>query len=673
MQPKRQLAALAGRKQWHEWLLESSHYKQVARLELESPYYDIRALRQAGVTTLYQWAEQPDLVKVSSYTRSLLDAAVEKSVEAYVEEVVKVVNTSNRLSETLVSWAADTVSKFILDTLRVTVEQAASQRQATGFGNTMVSTENAGKTIAEEAAIAAMDTTTSHTRPGHVCTLEHYHQFARKVLASVRKEYMTQWHADYGGNAAGKTVLDGQAEAEIREKAYATLNEAILKVLESQAHNMPKELHALRDCGFLALERIPGLLRQAASALQLRNVPVRYFVFHSTGEQEGDELERHDLEMPTPGGADSPLSGTAPTSSMNVAAPTLTCGVFLAGTANYNVKLGEWPGHPQPPPADSSTVWTGDAVQNEYFSLLRRLKRHTMRVASTSLFETFKGADEFRSGFNAAESLGLQQLFGTAKLVEERLSSVLNCHSTLPSTSRPVHFVEAGYSCGKTAVLERLSKRMSETGKKAVIVRYTGATMPFTPGLDDHPLAFSSRFWFRVALASCPYLIRTEELFTRAPKSVMWWANRLNWSWELYQKRIQLYANCEGTPSALHAVLVDDMDRVLDAMESRLVAATATATASTTGMLNGVLTLVSQDGYVGATEAEPVEANVVTTTTAALTSPNHSNQGKTHSHDNNSKTKKEDTPTAPLASMLSLRHYIAFSPGFGWGGRLRLT
>ncbi|ESL07845.1 hypothetical protein TRSC58_04462, partial [Trypanosoma rangeli SC58] len=222
MQPKRQLAALAGRKQWHEWLLESSHYKQVARLELESPYYDIRALRQAGVTTLYQWAEQPDLVKVSSYTRSLLDAAVEKSVEAYVEEVVKVVNTSNRLSETLVSWAADTVSKFILDTLRVTVEQAASQRQATGFGNTMVSTENAGKTIAEEAAIAAMDTTTSHTRPGHVCTLEHYHQFARKVLASVRKEYMTQWHADYGGNAAGKTVLDGQAEAEIREKAYAT-------------------------------------------------------------------------------------------------------------------------------------------------------------------------------------------------------------------------------------------------------------------------------------------------------------------------------------------------------------------------------------------------------------------------------------------------------------------
>ncbi|RNF10918.1 uncharacterized protein Tco025E_06717 [Trypanosoma conorhini] len=655
MQPKRQLAALAGRKQWHEWLIESAHYKQVARLELESPYYDLRALRQAGVTTLYQWAEQPELVKVSSYTRSLLDAAVEKSVEAYVEEVVKVVNTSNRLSEALVSWAADTVSSFVLESLRMTVEQAASQRQATGLGNSVVGTENTNETIAEEPAIAAMGTTAASARPGHVCTLEHYHQLARKVLASVRKEYMAQRHADYGGNAAGKTLPDGQAEAEIREKAYATLNEAILKVLESQAHNMPKELHALRDHGFLALERIPGLLRQAASVLQLRNVPVRYFVFHSTGEQEKDELERHDLEVSAPGGADAPLPGTAPTSSMNVAAPTLTNGIFLAGIDNYNVKLGEWPGHPQPSPAAASAAWPGDTVQNEYFSLLHRLKRHTTRVARTTLFEIIKGADEFRNGFNAAESLGLQQLFGTAKLVEERLSSVLNCCSTPPSIAKPVHFVEAGYSCGKTAVLERLSRRMSEAGKKAVIVRYTGATMPFTPGLDDHPLAFSSRFWFRVALASCPYLIRTEELFTRAPKSVMWWANRLNWSWELYQKRIRLYGNCEGTPSLLHAVLVDDMDRVLDAMETRLVAA---ATVSTTGMLNGVPSLTSQAGY--AAGAEAAEADVLTTTATVLRSVNHSNLGKAHSHDKDSKTKKEDASAVSLASMLHLRHYTPF-------------
>ncbi|RNC47479.1 hypothetical protein TcCL_NonESM02671, partial [Trypanosoma cruzi] len=313
----------------------------------------------------------------------------------------------------------------------------------------------------QAAAIAAMDTTSSSMSPGHVCTLEHYYSLARKVLASVRKEYIAQRHADHGGNTTGKVVLDSQAEAEIREKAYATLNEAILKVLEARAPSMPKELHSLRDHGFLALERIPGLLRQAASVLQLRNLPVRYFVFHSTGEQEADDLDRNDLDILSSGGPDAHTPGTTPNSSMNVAAPTLTSGVFLAGTANYNVKLGEWPGHPQPPPPPSSTSWTEDTVQNEYFSLLHRLKRHTIRVARTTLFDTFRGADEFRHGFNAAEALGLQQLFGTAKLVEDRLTSVLNCYSIPPSAVKPVHFVEAGHSCGKTSVLERLYKRMS--------------------------------------------------------------------------------------------------------------------------------------------------------------------------------------------------------------------
>ncbi|PWV10749.1 hypothetical protein C3747_66g82 [Trypanosoma cruzi] len=662
MQPKRQLAALGGRKQWHEWLIESTHYKQVARLELESPYYDLRALRQAGVTTLYQWAEQPDLVKVSSCTRSLLDAAVEKSVEAYVEEVVRVVNTSNRLSIMLISWAADTVSKFILETLHITVEQAALQRQSTGVGKPVLGTENANEAIAEQAAaIAAMDTTSSSMSPGHVCTLEHYYSLARKVLASVRKEYIAQRHADHGGNTTGKVVLDSQAEAEIREKAYATLNEAILKVLEARAPSMPKELHSLRDHGFLALERIPGLLRQAASVLQLRNLPVRYFVFHSTGEQEADDLDRNDLDILSSGGPDAHTPGTTPNSSMNVAAPTLTSGVFLAGTANYNVKLGEWPGHPQPPPPPSSTSWTEDTVQNEYFSLLHRLKRHTIRVARTTLFDTFRGADEFRHGFNAAEALGLQQLFGTAKLVEDRLTSVLNCYSIPPSAVKPVHFVEAGHSCGKTSVLERLYKRMSENGKKAIIVRYTGATMPFTPGLDDNPLAFPSRFWFRVALASCPYLIRTEELFTRAPKSVMWWANRLNWSWELYQKRIQLYACSAGVPSLLHAILVDDMDRVLDAMEARLVA-TAGSTCSMT--INGGSGLFPQAGYMDAMGEGSTEAAVgKTTTTAALMSANQNYVSRTHNNENsssNSKKKKEDVATSPLKSLMHFKHQIPF-------------
>ncbi|KEG07732.1 hypothetical protein DQ04_08951000 [Trypanosoma grayi] len=603
MQPKRQLVALSGKKVWHEWLIDSTHYKQVARLEIESPYYDMRALQQAGITTLYQWAEQPELVKVSSYTRSLLDAAVEKSVEAYVDEVTKVVNTSNLYENTLVLWAADIIGKFILERLNITVEQAAAaatptaSASAAAAGATAASgTASAKEMVAEQPAMAAMDGDASTTSSGQVCTLEHYHRLARKVLASVRKEYMAQRQADHGANGVAKVPLDSQAEAEIREKAYATLSDALLKVLEAQTPNMPKELHPLRDYGFLALERLPGLLRQASSVLQLQSVPVRYFVFHSTGDREVDECEKYDSDLYPSVGTDTPATNN--NASMSVAAPTLASGVFLAGTTNYNVTLGEWPGFPQPPPSPSMGIWSPDTVQNEYFSVLHRLKRHTLRVARTTLFDTIKGAREYRNGFNAAEALGLQQLFGTAKLVEDRLGSVLNCYYDSASSAKPLHFIEAGHSCGKTSVLERLSKRMAEGGKTAVTVRYSGAATPFTPGLDDHPLALPARFWFRVALASCPYLVRTEELFTRAPKSVMWWANRRNWSWELYQNRIRLLGHRDGAPSSLHAILVDDFDRVLDAMEGRINAATV-------GRLNGASHFHSLPAY--ATEAEAGE------------------------------------------------------------------
>ncbi|KAH9598345.1 hypothetical protein LSM04_003397 [Trypanosoma melophagium] len=603
MQPKRQLAALGGKKMWHDWLIDSTHYKQVARLGLESPYYDLRALQQAGISTLYQWAEQPDLVKVSSYTRSLLDAAVEKSVEAYVAEVAKVVNKSILLEDTLVSWAADTIGKFVLDTLRISVEQAAAQRDAFGVNGTSSSSSSStvsmagmNESIMEQPAMAAMNSNTSpNIRPGELCTLEHYHRLARKVLTSVRKEYMAQRQADQGSNNNNnnnnnttKLQLDSQAEAEIREKAYTTLSDAMLRVLEAQAPNMPQELHSLRDYGFLALERLPGLLRQASSVLQLQSVPVRYFVFHSTGEREGDELERQEFELFPSNLSDGSKSGSGAT--LNVTAPALVGGIFLAGTANCNITLGEWPGFPQPPTSSSSSSYSyssggnsTDVLQNEYFSVLHRLKRHTTRVARTTIFDTIKRADDFRNGFNAAEALGLQQLLGTAKLVEDRLVSVLNCYYDSSSTSKPIHFIEAGHSGGKSSMLQCLSKRMDESGRNTVIVRYSGTTTPFTPGLDDHPLAFPARFWFRVALSSCPYLVRTEELFTRAPKSVMWWANRLNWSWEQYQKCIRLSNQKEGAPSSLHAILVDDMDRVLDAMENRFIAATL----SVNGVLNG--------------------------------------------------------------------------------------
>ncbi|CBH13456.1 hypothetical protein, conserved [Trypanosoma brucei gambiense DAL972] len=551
MQPKRQLAALNGKRSWLEWLLESSHYKQVSRLSLESPHYDLRALRLAGITTLYQWAEQPNLVKVSSCTRSLLDAAVDKSVETYVDEVVKLVNTSNMLEDTLVLWAADIIGKFILDSLNIPANHAMLQSGGIGFDSAST---------------------------GHICTLEHYHRLVKKVIASVRREYMMQRHMGAQDNEAMKASLDPQAEAEIREKAYATLSDAMLRVLETQAPNMPKELHPLRDYGFLALERLPGLLRQTASALQLQSIPVRYFVFHNTGEWGFSPSTAMSTQMFThsdstrfsgahPGGNSMIVSGNAP-SALDVAAPTLAGGVFLTGSTNYNVTLGEWCGSPQP--SSSPELWQGNPVQNEYFSVLHRLKRHTIRVARTTLFDAIKGADRLGKGFSAAEALGLQQLFGAGKLVEERLLSVLSGYYMSSSASKQLHFVEAGHSCGKTSVLERLSKRMAESGRTAITVRYSGSTTPFAPGLDDHPLAFAPRFWFRVALASCPYLVRTEEIFTRAPQSVMWWANRNNWSWELYQKRIRIRGHCEGAPPPLHAILVDDIDRVLDCMEHHI-------------------------------------------------------------------------------------------------------
>nr|CCC49754.1 conserved hypothetical protein, fragment [Trypanosoma vivax Y486] len=596
MQPKRQLAALNGKRSWHDWLLDSTHYKQVARLSLESPHYDLKALSLAGITTLYQWAEQPNLVKVSSYTRNLLDAAVDKSVEAYVDEVARLVNASNMLESTLAAWAADIIGKFVLDSLGITMEQAASARRDAGISSQMMKSGaadvNSGMSLTEQATIAAMESESPILRAGYLCTLDHYHRLAKKVLATVRREYMVQRPINSLANNSSRAALDSQAEAEIREKAYATLSDAMLRVLYAQAPRMPKELHTLRDNGFIALDRLHGLLRQITSVLQLQNVPVRYFVFHSIDGRSPSELEGRDANALSMGAAptEAPGGGSAPhnssgasgtgmgmSSAMSMAPPTLVSGMFLTGTANYNVTLGEWCGSPQPPvPHD---LCRANPVQNEYFSVLHRLKRHTMRVSRTTLFEAIMGANQHRSGFNAAEALGLQQLFGTGKLVEDRLSSVLNGYYASPQSSRLLHFIEAGHSCGKTSVLERLSMRMTENGKKAVIVRYSGAATPFTPGLDDNPLAFPARFWFRVALASCPYLVRTEELFTRAPKSVMWWANRRNWSWELYQKCICVPGHSDESPLPLHAILVDDMDRVLDSMQSQLAHECSSATA----------------------------------------------------------------------------------------------
>ncbi|CAM37292.1 conserved hypothetical protein [Leishmania braziliensis MHOM/BR/75/M2904] len=623
MQPKRQLLALGGQKEWQQWMAQSTYYQQAARLAAESPAQDLAALQQAGIQSLQQWLEHPQLVKVSARTRSALDTAVAQSVEAYMAEVVKVVNTSNQVEDILSHWVSDVMGKFVLDSLQIPIDRA-SQAMWTKRKEWMPAdvVRNGGGSPLSSAAVLGNDITgrsppqsmesrmlgemlngrggcgaapastanapqwqqpQSMLRPGEACTLDHYLRFVQKVVSSVRQDYVAN-HAAMGATLSNRG--DDQAEREITERSYGVINAAFAQLLEQAvAHQLPPELQALQQNGYLALDRVPGLLKRAGSLLDLRSVPVRYFVFHSTVDESTTVAATASHRCLSR--ADTSLSGGA-MSGLAVQAPLhYASGTFLTGSNQLDVTLGEWSGQPDPPSstARESGGVVDDATEQEYLSMLHRLRRRVDTLAVTSLYEVIAQPGRFGgNGFSAAEAVGLHQLFGPVKLLEDRLTTLL--HYPPAAADKPIHFIEAGPLSGKTALLEQLAERSTRPGDKVVLVRYGGSATPYLPDLDDHPVAFAARFWFRVALASCPYLIRTEELYSRAPRSVYWWGHENNWSWERYQSLLQSARNAgtghrqyqqqqqRGAPSAavatpaqLASILVDDVDRALSAMQ----------------------------------------------------------------------------------------------------------
>ncbi|CBZ32204.1 hypothetical protein, conserved [Leishmania donovani] len=654
MQPKRQLLALGGRKEWQQWMEQSTYYQQAARLAAESPAQDLAALQQAGIQSLQQWLEHPQLVKVSARTRSALDTAVAQSVEAYMAEVVKVVNTSNQVEDILSHWVSDVMGKFVLDSLQIPIDRASqamwakrkewmpadvvhnrggvpppmasassvsSPSSAAVFGNDVTgrsplqSVESrmlgemlsgCGGGVAAPVSVAnasQRQQQQSTLRPGEACTLDHYLRFVQKVISSVRQDYVAN-HAAMGAAPGGRG--DDQAEREITERSYGVIAAAFTQLLEQAVvHQLPPELQALQQNGYLALDRVPGLLKRAGSLLELRSVPVRYFVFHSSVDEAAAVAATTSHGRSSP--ADASLSGGAVSGLAVQAPPHYASGTFLTGSNRLDVTLGEWSGQPDPPSstARESGGIVDDATEQEYLSMLHRLRRRVETLAVTSLYEVIAQPERFGgNGFSAAEAIGLDQLFGPVKLLEDRLTTLL--HYPPAAADKPIHFIEAGPLSGKTALLEQLAERTTRPGDKVVLVRYGGSATPYLPDLDDHPVAFAARFWFRVALASCPYLIRTEELYSRAPRSVYWWGHENNWSWERYQSLLQSARNA-GTghrqyqqqqqcgassatvaaPAQLASILVDDVDRALSAMQVKWGNAATLSSVMTTSAAGG--------------------------------------------------------------------------------------
>ncbi|EPY31516.1 hypothetical protein AGDE_09013 [Angomonas deanei] len=383
----------------------------------------------------------------------------------------------------------------------------------------------------------AADTTAMHY--GKACTLQHYQQFVQKVRLSVRKDYTARHDlpADFAG--------DAQMELEITQRTYSVIGAAFTQVFKQALPQLPTELRPLHENGYFAFDKLPGLFQQAMSSLQLRDIPVRQFVLHSTANST------------TEGGV------TEGTGAYDVDATPYPPGTFLTGVEQQDVTLREWSGGPHDPDSNLSR----DPAQHEYLSVLRRLKRQTEKLAVMSVLDVLNDSDIVGHGsFSASTPLGLDQLFGPAKLVEDRLVSALQYPSR--TGDKPVHFIEASFTSGKTALLGRLLRRAGADEKMALI-RYTSTATPFVPGLDDHPVAFPARFWFRAALACAPFLIRVEELFSRSPSEPLWWGHARNWSYENFQKSIYLAAESSGRGRRLTSILVDDMDKVLDSMEQR--------------------------------------------------------------------------------------------------------
>lgn len=295
-----------------------------------------------------------------------------------------------------------------------------------------------------------------------------------------------------------------------------------------------------------------------------------------------------------------------------------------------------------------ATLYDGESLQESYYSMLFHLQSALEKLSFTTIEELFDDADSLSgcphstvwnpskdsklsssssslrwssslascsTGSNSISSsscggsggggicssssmlssiFGESPLFGCAKLVEDQLTTAVSMPPSASTVEKPpLYFVEAGATCGKTALLERLQQRLrpqeiirnfsdgghsrlptslstssSSTRGGAVLIRYQSATTPFIPDLDDHPMAFAARFWFRVVLGTMPYFTRSELLYSRAPtSSALWWSNQphhQHWSYQSIAQSGALPPNC--IPSC---VLVDDIHHVLDSMESK--------------------------------------------------------------------------------------------------------
>lgn len=196
------------------------------------------------------------------------------------------------------------------------------------------------------------------------------------------------------------------------------------QLLEQAAQlHLPHELRGLYNSGYVALDRVPGVLKRAMSHLQLRLLPVRHFVFHSTldsAEFTRTNYRSHaryassakqanqnnissnnkfvnrsnttrasssdSLHSSITSNSGSSSSSSSLSSPLDISAPVYASGTFLTGSSLPDVTLGEWCGTPIPPSSNENTT-RDDPAQKEYFSLLHRLRRHVDKLSMTTMNE----------------------------------------------------------------------------------------------------------------------------------------------------------------------------------------------------------------------------------------------------------------------------------------------
>lgn len=431
-----------------------------------------------------------------------------------------------------------------------------------------------------------------------------------------------------GTSSSGSSASVKIDEWELNERSQAVIHTAFSQLFQHAAvHHLPVELRELEAGGLLALERVPGLLQRAASQLQLRTLPVGSFVVHSTAKQGGGE-EGGDADGAAAGEGGSvdllrslsQVSGGAPAAALRLS----TAGAFLNDEEDPDIPLAEWRrpqqrAHHQTASSSSSsshesnrsgrrvTLYDGEPLQEAYYSLLNRLQSSLQRLSLTSIDELLDAADSSCGcpsstvGHAAVGAClrspvggiyGDEPLFGACRVVEDRLCTAVS--SPASASERPPLFtIEAGPISGKTALLEKVQQRLAPrlssvvpspsvhgaspsaaaaaasarrsryTGG-AALVRYCSAPTPFIADLDDHPAAFGSRLWFRVALSLLPYFIRQDVLFSSAPSAPLWWAATLQGQWSF--ATVMDAIPRRWRPSC---ILIDDVHRVLDGLESR--------------------------------------------------------------------------------------------------------